>query len=263
MSIELFYGIMFFIFGLCFGSFYNVVGTRLPKNKSIVYPPSHCTNCNHKLKFYELIPVISYVILGGKCSKCKERIGLIDPFFELLTGILFCLCYLKFGLSLDLVKALIFVSILIIISISDVNYYIIPDEVLIFGVILLIVYYVIDTIINKLTLFNGVFLPIINGLASFSLLYLFKVLGDLLFKKESLGGGDIKLLFLIGLVIGFDMSIVSIFIAAFVALPLSVVSLIKDDNNVLPFGPYLSIGALIILFTNINLEIILDFFQNL
>ena len=263
MSIELYYCIVFFIIGVCFGSFYNVVGTRLPENKSIIYPGSHCPKCNHKLRFYELIPIISYIIQRGRCNKCKERIGLIDPFFELLSGILFCLCYLKFGLSLDLIKSLIFVSILIIISISDIYYYIISDEVLITGIILLLLYYITNTIINKISMFNGIVIPVLNGLASFSLLYLFKIFGDMLFKKESLGGGDIKLLFFIGLMIGFDMSIVSIFIAAFVALPLSIISLIKNDNNVLPFGPYLSIGALIILFTNLNLDIILDFFQNI
>ena len=103
-------------------------------------------------------------------------------------------------------------------------------------------------------------MPILNGGASFALLYLFKFFGDLLFQKECLGGGDIKLLFVIGLVIGFDMSIVCIFIASFIALPLSIVSLIKNNNNILPFGPYLSVAAIIILLTNLNLDMILNFF---
>ena len=113
MSLEIFYGIMIFIFGLVLGSFYNVVGYRLPNNMSIAFPASHCTNCNHKLKWYELIPVISYIFLRGRCTKCKERISIFYPFFELLTGILFLISYLIFGIYIKLVISLIFVSILI------------------------------------------------------------------------------------------------------------------------------------------------------
>lgn len=260
MSLEVFNGIMIFIIGLVFGSFYNVVGYRLPNNMSIVFPSSHCTNCNHKLKFYELIPVFSYVFLGGKCKACKKRISLFYPFFELLTAVLFLLSYLVFGFNIKFFIAVVFVSVLIIISISDIKYYIIPDEVLIVGSILMITLFIINTFTSDLGIFKGVILPILNGAGAFSILYLFKVLGDFMFKKESLGGGDIKLLFFIGLTLGFDMSIVTIFIAAFIALPLSIVSLIKNDNNVLPFGPYLSIGAIIIMLTNLNLDMIANFF---
>ena len=150
--------------------------------------------------------------------------------------------------------------LLIIISISDIRYYIIPDEVLIVGAILILIEMFINTIINDVGFFKGVLIPILNGAGSFAILYLFKVFGDLVFQKESLGGGDIKLMFFIGLTLGFDMSIVTIFIASFIALPLSVISLIKDDNNVLPFGPYLSVAATIIMLSGLNLNMILDFF---
>ncbi len=260
MNLELFNAIIIFIIGTIFGSFYNVVGYRLPNNMSIIFPASHCPNCNHKLRFYELVPILSYIFLKGKCLKCKEKISIFYPFFELLTGILFLLSYISFGINLKFIIAITFISILIIISISDIKYYIIPDEVLITGGIILIIEFIINTIINKISLYNGVISPILNGLGAFALLYLFKCLGDLMFKKESLGGGDIKLLFLIGMVLGFDMSIVTVFIAAFIALPLSVISLIKNDNNVLAFGPYLSVAATIILLTHLNLDMILNFF---
>ncbi len=260
MNLEIFNGVMIFIVGLIFGSFYNVVGYRLPNNMSIVFPASHCTNCKHKLKFYELIPVISYIFLGGKCKVCKERISIFYPFFELLTGILFLLSYLKFGLTLEFLIAITFISVLIIISISDVKYFIIPDEVLIVGTLLIIVELIANVVVNNISVFNGLVMPILNGLGAFAILYLFKALGDLIFKTESLGGGDIKLLFFIGLVLGFDMSIVTIFIASFIALPLSIVSLIKNNNNILPFGPYLSVAATIIMLTGLNLNMILNFF---
>lgn len=260
MSLEVFNVIMVFIAGLIFGSFYNVVGYRVPNNMSIAFPASHCPDCKHKLRFYELIPVISYIFLGGKCKNCKKRISIFYPFFELLTGILFLLSYLSFGISLKFLISITFISILIIISISDIKYYIIPDEVLIVGVILIILELLANTIINDLTIFKGLVMPILNGLGSFALLYLFKAIGDIVFKKESLGGGDIKLLFFIGLTLGFDMSIVTIFIASFIALPLSIISLIKDDNNVLPFGPYLSVAATIIMLTSLNIDMVLNFF---
>ena len=116
-----------------------MVGSRLPKGESIINPPSHCSNCNHKLGFWELFPIISYIFLGGKCKNCKTHISIIHPLFELLTGILFALLYNIYGWSIDLLIALIFVSSLLIVIISDFNYMIIPDEVLIVSVVLLII----------------------------------------------------------------------------------------------------------------------------
>lgn len=258
MSIEIIYGIGVFIFGLVLGSFYNVVGYRLPNEMSLVYPDSHCPFCSHKLKFYELIPVLSYIFQLGKCTSCKKRIALSYPFFELLTGIMFLISYLVFGLNMKFIISITFISILIIISISDIKYFIIPNEVLLVGSILIVIELVIDSVMNDISLVNGVLFPLLNGLFSFFMLYITKLLGDYFFKKESLGGGDIKLMFVIGLVLGFDMSIVTIFIASFVALPISIISLVKNDDNVLPFGPYLSVGATIILLCNLNLDKVLQ-----
>lgn len=258
MNIEIIIGILIFVFGLIFGSFYNVVGYRLPNKQSISFPPSHCVHCNHKLRFYELIPLFSYVFLGGKCLKCKTKISVIYPIFELFTGLLFLISYIVFGLNIEFIIAITFISILIIITISDIRYYIIPDEIIIFGSILLIIELLIKSLITKNSIINGMVLPILNGAASFAVLYLFKVLGDFIFKKESLGGGDIKLMFIIGLILGFDMSLVGIFIASFIALPLSIYSLTKNNNNILPFGPYLSLASVLILLTKLNIETILN-----
>lgn len=262
MNLDLFYYIMIFIIGTVFGSFFNVVGYRVPNNMSIIYPDSHCPNCNHKLKFYELIPILSYVFLRGKCKVCKKRISIFYPFFEALTGLLFLLSYISFGLNIKFFISITFISILLIISISDLKYYIIPDEVLVTGFILILIELVINCFINDISFIKGVLVPILNGILSFLALYLFKLFGDFAFKKESLGGGDIKLLFIIGLVVGFDMSLVTIFLASFIALPLSVFGLIKDNNNVIPFGPYLSLSSIIILLSKLNLSMILNFFTN-
>ena len=262
MNLEMFYGIMVFIFGTVFGSFYNVVGYRVPNKMSIAYPESHCTNCNHKLKFYELVPILSYIFLGGKCKSCKKRISLFYPFFEFLTGLLFLLSFLVYGFSMKFIISITFISILLIISISDFKYYIIPDEVLLVGIILIVVELLINSFVNDISILKGVIYPLLSAVGSFLTLYLFKQIGDCVFKKESLGGGDIKLLFLIGLVLGFDMSIVTIFIASFIALPLSIISLVKNNSNIIPFGPYLSLSAIIILLSKLNLDTILNFFTH-
>ena len=260
MNIDVYNMIIVFIFGLVLGSFYNVVAYRLPNNKSIIYPPSNCPYCGHKLKFYELIPVLSYIFLRGKCSSCKKKISILYPLFELITGISFLLSYLKFGYSIDFLISITFISVLIIVSISDIRYFIIPDEVLIVGIIMIIILLIIKSITSNVSALSVVLLKILNGLGSFSILYLFKFLGDFLFKKESLGGGDIKLLFLVGLTLGFDMSIVTIFIASFIALPISTIALIKKNSNVLPFGPYISLAATFIMLYGLKLDMILNFF---
>ena len=251
--------IFIFVIGLVFGSFYNVIGYRLPKKQSIAFPSSHCPNCNHKLKFYENIPIISYMFLFGKCKKCKKKISIIYPLFELITAILFLLSYISFGFSFEFVEAVIIVSILIIISISDLRYYIISDEVLIVGIILLILTRIIEVLVVKGSFVHIVLVPILHGLGSFALMYLIKVLGDFLFKKESLGGGDIKLLGFIGLSIGFEMSIVAIFISSFIALPMAMITLIKKDSNILPYGPFLALSSVIILLGKLDLNMVINF----
>ena len=262
MNNEILMYIVVFIFGLVFGSFYNVVGYRLPKKESIAFPASHCPNCNHKLKFYENIPVLSYIFLTGKCKVCKKKISIIYPLFELITGVLFLLSYMAFGLSIEFVSSIIITSVFIIISISDIRYYEIPDEVLIIGSILLVITYIISSVINNVSFVIGVVKPVLYALGSFAILYLIKILADFLFKKESLGGGDIKLMFFIGLAIGLDMSIVAIFISSFIALPLSIVTLLKKNTNVLPFGPYLAISSIFILLTKLDINMVYNFFTN-
>ena len=198
---EIAFGIFLFIIGTIFGSFYNVVGYRLPKGESIIFPPSHCTNCNHRLTALELVPVLSYIFQKGKCKHCHQKISLFYPIFELLTGILFVLCYISFGLTPTLIIALTFVSMMIIIVVSDYHYLIISDEVLItFSLILFI----------EILIINGIepaLYSILNGLLAFATMYLLKKFGDFLFKKESMGGGDIKLMEeLFGNSIDFDRS---------------------------------------------------------
>lgn len=122
--------LLLFIYGILFGSFYNVVGLRVPVGQSIVSPRSACPTCGHQLRAFELIPVLSYLFQGGKCRVCKTGISPIYPIIELFTGVLFATAPLVVGWGSELLIALTLISLFIIILVSDVAYMLIPDKVL-------------------------------------------------------------------------------------------------------------------------------------
>ena len=259
---ETYFLIIFFILGSIMGSFYHVVATRLSNDESIIFPGSHCTNCNHKLKWYENIPIISFIIQKGKCRNCNSNIPLSCLIVEIITGALFSVCFHSFKLSFDLIIALIFVSSLIIVIVSDIEYMIILDEVSVFSTLLIIVLYLIHYIFfmdYKEGLVELMVNHVYPGIGAFATMYGLKIFGDKLFKKESLGGGDIKLMFLFGLVIGYPLSLCTIFLATFIAFPISIYILFSDKENIIPFGPFLSMSAIIILISKIDINSILNF----
>lgn len=236
------------------GSFYNVVGYRLPNDMSVVKPSSHCPNCNHKLGPLELIPVFSYIFQGAKCKSCKEKIAIFYPTMELLTGLLFALSYYVFGYTYEFLIALVVVSILVIIIISDFKYYIIPDELIITSLIIIsIVIFLNDGIVS-------LGLSILNSIGAFSFTYLIMLIGDFVFKKESMGGGDIKLMAVIGLTIGCLNSILVFVFSAFLALPCAILVLLKNKEHIIPFGPFIALSFTILYFVGIDFYL---FFENL
>ena len=249
---ELYYAIVLFVFGTIFGSFYNVVGDRVADGKSIIYPPSHCPKCKHRLTPLELVPIFSYLFQGGKCKNCKCKIPLFHPLYEIFVGLLFMFSYISFGFTGDLVIALTFVSMLAIIIVSDYYYMIIPDEILIFfGV----------TLALEVLLINGIDafgISLLSGIISFGVMFLIKLFGDFIFKTESMGGGDIKLLFFLGFILGWPQALLSIFLGSIIGLPISLIVLKIKNTNIIPFGPFLALGAIIILLTQFNIEILLN-----
>src|SRR5699024_7213420 len=126
---ELFFTLIFFLFGAVFGSFYNVVGLRGPNQETFVNDRSYCPHCKKTLSWYELIPIVSFVIQNGRCRQCKQKISAIYPFVELLTGSLFALSFLYVGFEWELVTALLFVSMFMIILVSDLKYMVIQNKV--------------------------------------------------------------------------------------------------------------------------------------
>lgn len=248
------YLIIFFIIGLVLGSFYNVVGLRLPKKESIIFPSSHCVKCNHKLKWYELIPVISYIFLKGRCKNCKEKISIMYPVVELFTGILFALSYYSFGLNLSIIPALLTSSIFSIIVVSDLNYYIISDSIIVIYGILMFIYNIIAKgFLNACTY-------ALYGFIMFIFMYLLMKFGNYIFKEESLGGGDIKLMGVLGQLFNPFMSFFSLALGSLIAIPSSLFFNIKKKDKTIPFGPFIVAGFLIMMFSKLNFNEILDYF---
>lgn len=252
---ELFVVIFIFIVGTLLGSFYNVVGYRLPKGESIVFPPSHCPNCNHRLGASELIPIFSFLFQKGKCKHCKQKISGFYPVFEFLTGLLFIISYLIFGPTKEFILSITFVSMLTIIVVSDYEFMIISDEVLIFFGILLV---------GEIWWINGLetaLYSLLNGMLAFLTMWALKKFGDFLFKKESMGGGDIKLLFIFGMVLSYPIAILSIFLGSLIGLPISLIIMARKSTHIIPFGPFLAAGAIILFLSQIDIQTIINFYN--
>ncbi len=231
--------LFFFLYGLVFGSFFNVVGLRIPKGESIIQPPSHCTTCNRQLTALDLMPVLSWLLLRGKCRGCKTGISIIYPAIELATGLVFALTYMRLGFSYELIVGLLFVSMLVIITVSDIAYMIIPDKILIFFGIFI----VLARVFSPLNPWWG---SIVGALVGFGILYLIAILS-----KGGMGGGDIKLFFVIGWVLGVIPTLLTLFIAAFIGMVVGLIQLKimnADKKTPVPFGPSIAVSAIIVYF---------------
>lgn len=248
------YYVLFFILGLIFGSFYVNTGIRLCKKESIIYPPSHCDNCNHRLKFYELIPVFSYIFLKGKCKVCKKTISITYPVLELLTGALFLLSFHVFGFDIKILLALILSSVFILIVATDLNYYIIPDSILGITGILICLYNILDKGLNQAAIY------IVYGLIMFIFMYCLMLVGNYIFKKESLGGGDVKLLGVLGISFTPMLSFISLTLGAFLALIPALYFSIKTKDNIIPFGPFIVAAFLIVFYAKVDANTIINLF---
>lgn len=241
----------FFILGLIFGSFFIVVGLRVPIGESLIQPGSYCPQCKHLLAWYELIPVFSYVFLRGKCKVCKHRISPIYPIMEVLCAILFALSFLRFGLSSDLVAALLLVSLFIIITVSDLRYMLIPNKILLFFLPIFIVYRIFDPLTPFWDSILGAFL-------GFGILYLLAVVS-----RGGMGGGDIKLYFVLGLLLGTKLTLLSLFFSSLIGTLFGFGQIIGKSfkkRKPIPFGPFIAIGTILSFFYG---NMILDWYLGL
>ena len=225
--------------GALLGSFFNVVGLRVPKKESIISPPSHCPNCKRTLRAIDLIPVVSYGLLRGKCRTCGVRISPIYMCIEAATALLFAYATWQIGLTWELFVALVFISLLMIITVSDIFYMLIPDKVLLFFLPLL----VIGRMLSPLTPWWD---SLLGAVVGFLVLLFIAVLS-----KGGMGGGDIKLFFLIGLVLGTLHTLMTLFLAAVFGLVVGGALLLirkQGRKTPIPFGPAIVAAALFVYF---------------
>ncbi len=233
--------ILFFIVGGMVGSFLNVCICRIPQEKSVVRPGSHCPACGAPIRFYDNIPFVSYFILRGRCRRCRVKISPRYVLVEWLTGILFAVLYFVNGLSLELGVVLLFVSVLIVISFIDLDYMIIPDFLSLGG---LVVGLALSFFRPQFSYIDSLLGILLGGGVLFAIAKSY----ELLRKREGMGGGDIKLLGMIGAFWGWKGVLFSLVTGSFagvlVGLPLM---LMKKQNGgyAVPFGPFLSFGAVV------------------
>lgn len=230
---------------LCLGSFLNVLIYRLPIEESLTKTNSHCPKCNHKLKWYENIPLLSYIIQGGKCRGCKQKISIQYPLVESLSLVMFVISYIRFGLSIEMILFTLLLLVFIVIFAIDIKHYIIPNSLNITVLVLgaLVLFFPHSSINGQMTI-NFIDRLIGFGV-SFAIFLIFFVLEKLL-KKELIGGGDIKFFFGIGLFMGWQLLLLGLFISALIGVVVAIFKkIIKSEkflNKVIPFGPYLTIG---------------------
>ncbi len=236
--------ILLAIFGSVVGSFLNVCIFRIPADKSIILPASHCVNCHHPIKFYDNIPIISYLILRGRCRNCNIKISPVYPAVEFLTATLSVLLFLKYGLTLQYLLTFIFSSSLVVITFIDLEHQIIPDIITLPGIPLFFLSAIFVMNVRPLDSLLGI---AIGG----GLFYLIAAGYQLLRKTEGMGGGDIKLMGMLGAFFGWQ-SLWFILLAGSLLGAIVGISVMifkgKDMKYAIPFGPFLSISAVAYIF---------------
>ena len=247
----------FFLFGIIVGSFLNVCIVRMPLEKSIVQPGSHCVKCKKPLEWIDNIPLLSFLILRGKCRHCGAKFSFRYFFVELLTGLTFVAFYKYYQFNILIWPYLFMVCCFIVAMMVDFEYRIIPDEISVGGMCFGLAFSLFIPQLHLLQpAFDNVILHHLHSLGISLLgvlvgggsIYAMGMLGDFLFKKESMGGGDIKLLAMIGAFLGWEKAILTFFIAPFFGAIFGLIEKIRTKDSAIPYGPFLVLGALISLF---------------
>jgi leader peptidase (prepilin peptidase)/N-methyltransferase len=244
------YYIFAVLFGLASGSFINVCIYRIPRGESLLHPSSHCTSCNSKLGPFELIPVFSFIFLGGKCRHCGARISVRYPIVEAATAAVYVLLLYKYGLSMDFVFFAFLFSVLIAVFFIDIDHRIIPDELVLTalaGGVLAVVY----NIFRPLTIYGDRdwWNPLLGILPGSGFLLLIAIIGILIYKSDdAMGMGDVKIFAPIGLFLGWRMCIVAFVLSVFLGGLTSIILMtarLKKRKDSVPFGPFIVMGTFI------------------
>jgi leader peptidase (prepilin peptidase)/N-methyltransferase len=233
-----------FIFGAVVGSFLNVCIYRIPSNTSIVKPLSQCPHCHHPIRFYDNIPMISFIFLRAKCRDCGEKISWRYPMIELITAIFALLLFMKFGLTLIFLVFFIFTAVLITITFIDLDHQIIPDVLSLPGIPL---FFLAAIFIVKVPWSEALIGLLIGG----GVLFLIAFVYEFITKREGMGGGDIKLLAMIGGFFGWKSLIFILLFSSFAGALVGGAAMIinkQDMKYAVPFGPFLSAAAVAYIF---------------
>lgn len=256
-----FVAVFIFIVGAVVGSFLNVCIVRMPQEKSIVNPRSHCVHCQKAIPWYDNIPFVSYILLGGRCRFCKQKISFRYFIVEFTTALMFLIFYLHFGGTKLLLPYLVMVSGFVVATFVDFEHRIIPDEISVGGILIGLVAGMLIPQLHGISPssaasggamifshFKSLGLSLLGVLVGGGLIYAMGTLGDFLFKKESMGGGDVKLMAMIGAFLGWKLAILTFFIAPFFGAIFGIIEKIRTKDTAIAYGPFLALGALISLF---------------
>jgi len=230
-----------FVLGTLFGSFANVCIYRLPQRLSIIFPGSHCPSCQEALRPWQNIPVLSYLLLGGQCARCKTTISLRYPLIEVSNGLLFVFLYHQYHLSVQTVVFALLATALLIVSCIDLAHTIIPDAITLPGIVIGLG---TSLWLTPVGVRNAVLGVVLGG----GLFLLMAVLSVVILKREGMGGGDIKLIAMLGAFLGWQAVLVTIFLAAVLGAGVGLTLILlrrKSRREPLPFGPFLALGALL------------------
>jgi leader peptidase (prepilin peptidase)/N-methyltransferase len=273
-ALKLFLYVYMFALGAVVGSFLNVVIARLPEGKSLVWPSSHCPKCDAPIRWFDNIPLVSFIILRRKCRSCGESISWRYPAVELLTAVLFFLLLSRFTNILALAVYMLFTCSLVVITFIDLKHYIIPDEISIPGIFIglalsllpahfaghqLVISSAPHFLTNLLsgllakgsmlhTLSSSFLNSLIGCIVGGGMLYLAAGYSRLVLKKEGMGGGDIKLLGMVGAFLGLKLALMTIVVGSVVGAAVGITLILlrlKTRDDYIPFGPYLALGAML------------------
>ena len=245
-----FYIAFIFFFGIAIGSFLNVCIHRLPKGESVVHPPSHCPKCDKPIAWYDNIPLASFVLLGGKCRHCSARISARYFLMELVTGLTWVLLFSLYGLTPMFFAGIVFFSILTAVSITDLETGFIPDKLSLPGMFFGLALSTLWPLLHDETIWYwGLAKSALGLVVGGGMLLLMGVVGNLLFKKDSMGGGDIKLLAMMGTFLSVQEVVLVFFFSPFFALPFALYMKFTKKAETIPFGPFLALsGAMFYIF---------------
>ncbi len=253
--------IVIFIFGSIVGSFLNVCIHRMPLEQSVVKPRSHCSNCKKPIAWYDNIPLLSYFILRGRCRFCKKQFSFRYALVEFITACVFLFFYTKHGLGMNFVIYVLFLCGLIVATFVDIAHRIIPDEISLGGVVVGFMLSIFRGLQFSPFIFDRTYMidSLLGILAGGGIIYLTGKMFDLVYFKlmkkgpidgetESMGGGDVKFLAMIGAFLGWQAALLTFFLAPFFGSVVGAANLMIKKEHTIPYGPFLALAALISLF---------------